>query len=65
MYRLKLTSLFFIIIFVVTSLLGCQQNAPANSAQNGITIVIPEDPPSFNPIIADTGYDALVMELVE
>ncbi|MBL0344971.1 peptide ABC transporter substrate-binding protein [Candidatus Villigracilis affinis] len=64
MYRLKLTSLFFIIIFVVTSLLGCQQNAPANSAQNGITIVIPEDPPSFNPIIADTGYDALVMELV-
>ena len=29
-----------------------------------ITVVIPEDPPSFNPIVADTGYDALVMELV-
>jgi peptide/nickel transport system substrate-binding protein len=27
-------------------------------------IVIPEDPPSFNPNMADTGYDALVMELV-
>lgn len=64
MYRPKFTSLFFIIIFVVTSLLGCQQNVPADSAQNSITIVIPEDPPSFNPIIADTGYDALVMELV-
>ncbi|HUM28031.1 MAG TPA: ABC transporter substrate-binding protein, partial [Anaerolineales bacterium] len=64
MYRVKLTSLFFIIILTATSLFGCQQNAPADSAQNSITIVIPEDPPSFNPIIADTGYDALVMELV-
>jgi peptide/nickel transport system substrate-binding protein len=26
-------------------------------------IAIPEDPPSFNPSVADTGYDALVMEL--
>ncbi|MFZ0533865.1 MAG: peptide ABC transporter substrate-binding protein [Anaerolineales bacterium] len=29
-----------------------------------IVIVISEDPPSFNPIIAATGYDSLVMELV-
>ncbi len=29
-----------------------------------ITIVIAEDPPSFNPAIAATGFDALVMELV-
>ena len=34
------------------------------SSDKGITIVIPEDPPSFNPIGADTGYDALVMEMV-
>ena len=29
-----------------------------------IVIVIPEDPPSFNPTITDTGYDSLVMKLV-
>jgi peptide/nickel transport system substrate-binding protein len=55
------------------SLLGCQpasSNAPAESptataaAEKAITIVISEDPPSFNPMVADTGYDALVMEMV-
>ena len=66
MYRSKLLSLVFVIVLTVTSLLGCQQNAPSPAAQDqkNITIVIPEDPPSFNPIITDTGYDALVMELV-
>jgi peptide/nickel transport system substrate-binding protein len=34
--------------------------APALSS---IVIAIPEDPPSFNASVADTGYDALVMEL--
>lgn len=28
-----------------------------------ITIVIPEEPPSFNAVISDTGYDALVMHM--
>ncbi len=28
-----------------------------------VVIVIPEDPPSFNAMIADSGYDALVMHL--
>lgn len=28
-----------------------------------IVIVIPEDPPSFNPVIQDTGYDGLVKNL--
>ncbi len=66
MHRIKVTSLFFVFVLVVTILLGCQQNAPSTavSDQKNITIVIPEDPPSFNPIITDTGYDALVMELV-
>jgi peptide/nickel transport system substrate-binding protein len=31
--------------------------------ETSIVIVIPEDPPSFNAAVADTGYDALVMEL--
>jgi peptide/nickel transport system substrate-binding protein len=26
--------------------------------------MIPEDPPSFNPLVADTGYDSLVLEMV-
>ncbi len=29
-----------------------------------ITIVIPEDPPSFNGVVTDTGYEQMVMELV-
>jgi peptide/nickel transport system substrate-binding protein len=33
------------------------------AAESSIVIVIPEDPPSFNATVADTGYDALVMEL--
>jgi peptide/nickel transport system substrate-binding protein len=66
MYRLKVVSLFFVAVLIITSLLGCQSAAPATTAptQKNITIVIPEDPPSFNPIIVDSGYDALVMELV-
>jgi len=49
-------------------------NAPSSSSSNeqasptpinkSITIAIPEDPPSFNAVIAYTGYDAMVMKLV-
>jgi len=75
----KSRSLFFLTFMVILSLTisacGTSQQAtkisntsstaePAAAAQKSITIVIPEDPPSFNPIVADTGYDALVMELV-
>ncbi len=44
---------------------GADQPAEPNTTDSNksITIVIPEDPPSFNPMVADTGYDALVMEL--
>jgi len=38
--------------------------ATSAPAKTRINIVIPEDPPNFNPSIADSGYDALVMELV-
>ncbi len=37
---------------------------PAPEEKSQITIVIAEDPPSFNATMTDTGYDALVMELV-
>ncbi len=32
--------------------------------KSSITIVIAEDPPSFNPVVGQTGFDSLVMELV-
>jgi len=41
-----------------------QSASAAFESGKSITIVVPEDPPSFNPMVADTGYDALVMELV-
>jgi ABC-type transport system substrate-binding protein len=41
-----------------------EEPAPSTDSGNSITIIIAEDPPSFNPMVADTGYDALVMELV-
>jgi peptide/nickel transport system substrate-binding protein len=43
-------------------------SAPVNVEETTLptsaVIVIPEDPPNFNPLVGDTGYDALVMELV-
>jgi len=72
-------SLFFLTVTVILSLLfsACGSTQPSDSTNpteeptvvteagnKSITIVIPEDPPSFNPMVADTGYDALVMELV-
>jgi peptide/nickel transport system substrate-binding protein len=50
------------------SLLGCQTNSSTPSTnttdEKAIKIIISEDPPSFNPMVADTGFDAMVMELV-
>ena len=66
-------TLLFLTVTVILSLLlaACQAaktgepvtGAPSDKGKD-ITIVIAEDPPSFNPIVSDTGYDALVMELV-
>ena len=66
MSRSRVLSLLTVILLVALVLSGCQQNAPAAPAEDpkSIVIVIAEDPPSFNPIVVDTGYDALVMELV-
>ena len=38
--------------------------APAIEEETRIIIVIPEDPPGFNALVTDTGYDQLVAELV-
>src|SRR5512134_2696603 len=53
----------FIAGVVFFNLAACSP-AAQTADDEGIVIVIAEDPPSFNPAIADTGYDYLVMELV-
>lgn len=70
----KSRSLFFLRFIVIFSLVlaACGTSQPSTQSANNnaeasaksITLVIAEDPPSFNPMVADTGYDALVMELV-
>ena len=59
---------FLIVVLLAAAILlsSCQQTGVSEPASDssGIVIVIPEDPPSFNPIVTDTGYDSLVMELV-
>ncbi len=37
--------------------------SPQPEAPKSLVIVIPEDPPSFNAVISDSGYDALAMHL--
>ncbi|MBL7941748.1 MAG: hypothetical protein JNM00_03225, partial [Flavobacteriales bacterium] len=66
MNRLRVSSLLVVVLLVAMLVAGCQPGATSALAvdSKSIVIVIPEDPPSFNPIVADTGYDALVMELV-
>ena len=52
----------FVAGVVFLNLAACTP-AAQTADDKGIIIVIAEDPPSFNPVIADTGYDYLVMEL--
>jgi ABC-type oligopeptide transport system substrate-binding subunit len=50
-----------LIALLQVSLVSCGSTKPAQPTS--ITIVIPEEPPSFNAVISDTGYDALVMHM--
>jgi peptide/nickel transport system substrate-binding protein len=36
---------------------------PGTAAGTSITVIVPEEPPNFNAVISDTGYDALVMHM--
>jgi peptide/nickel transport system substrate-binding protein len=53
-----------LVVVLALALVSCKTAATPGAAESTIVIVIPEDPPSFNPAIADSGYDYLVMELV-
>jgi peptide/nickel transport system substrate-binding protein len=53
-----------LLVVLLAAVISCSKatnNPPAS--ESSITIVIPEDPPSFNAVIGDTGYDALVMHM--
>jgi peptide/nickel transport system substrate-binding protein len=65
MSKKMLSNLVGVLLLVVlfASLVGCGAKK-SSTAGSTITILIAEDPPSFNAMISDTGYDSLVMELV-
>lgn len=42
---------------------GCGQAEPAVE-ETQIVITVPDDPPSFNGLVTDAGFDSLIMELV-
>jgi len=51
-----------LVVLIAILLPACKPSGETTGSQ--IVIVIAEDPPSFNATLTDTGYDALVMELV-
>jgi peptide/nickel transport system substrate-binding protein len=58
----KVVWLTLTVLILVALLISC---GPAKPTQpTSITIVIPDEPPSFNAVISDTGYDGLVMHMV-
>ena len=61
--KTAVTTAILLLVILVTS---CAPSSVKESTEQrtSITITIPEDPPSFNAIIGDTGYDALVSNLV-
>jgi peptide/nickel transport system substrate-binding protein len=61
-HALKIFAQFVLVVMIFASLFGCGKSA-TTSVETSITIVIPEDPPNFNAMVGDTGYDALVMHM--
>ena len=51
-----------VLVILAAGLVACGQKQGAGD-EKLIVIVIPEDPPSFNAIVGDTGYDAMVMHM--
>jgi peptide/nickel transport system substrate-binding protein len=45
------------------SVSGCGQTGPV-AEESQIVITVPDDPPSFNGLVTDAGFDSLIMELV-
>jgi len=64
----KPLALMGLCLVFLAGLPGCGKSPAAtqgitSAGTNSITVLIPEEPPSFNAVISDTGYDALVMHM--
>jgi peptide/nickel transport system substrate-binding protein len=60
--QLKTLALIIALVALAITLAACGQKQAAGT-ESTVVIVIPEDPPSFNAIVGDTGYDAMVMHM--
>ena len=60
----RLSLFLALALLLATILLASCDSTEIETEETSVVIVVPEDPPSFNAMISDTGYDALVMELV-
>jgi peptide/nickel transport system substrate-binding protein len=58
----KILGFITILLILAAGLVSCGQKK-ATGSESTVVIVIPEDPPSFNAIVGDTGYDAMVMHM--
>lgn len=59
---LKILGLISLCLVVLMSFAGCSK--PPAQTPSSVTILIGEDPLSFNAAVGDTGYDSLVMHMV-
>jgi len=62
--RLRFTGHVILALSVMAvGLAGCQ-TAPPPKEETAVVITVPTDPPSFNGLVTDAGFDSLIMELV-
>jgi peptide/nickel transport system substrate-binding protein len=52
-----------LVVVLGAALAACGRAEPA-AEESQIVITIPDDPPSFNGLVTDAGFDSLIMELV-
>jgi peptide/nickel transport system substrate-binding protein len=58
----KIAGCVLVLVAVGLAITGCGQAGPAKE-ETQIVITVPDDPPSFNGLVTDAGFDSLIMEL--
>ncbi len=67
MDRKRVLSCAGVVLLMVISgmaLAACGRRAEPAAEESQIVITVPDDPPSFNGLVTDAGFDSLIMELV-